>query len=96
MESNVIGALAVLIMTNGPLNEQQKLGPSEYDDDDLGWAGKGDLGQSKGRVLSGGARGAPSTRDAPRPSGVGFLKERGYLHEGGTMQERFAHFIGNS
>ena len=42
----------------GPLDESRKLGPSEFDDDDLGWAGRGDLGQSKGRVLTGGERAA--------------------------------------
>ena len=42
----------------GPLGEDKPLGPSEYDDDDLGWAGRGDLGQPKGRVLTGGERGA--------------------------------------
>jgi hypothetical protein len=36
-------------MTYGPLDESRPLGPSEYDDDGLGWAGKGDLGISMGR-----------------------------------------------
>jgi hypothetical protein len=36
-------------MTFGPLDEPAKLGPSEFDDGDLGWAG--DLGISKGRIL---------------------------------------------
>jgi hypothetical protein len=46
------------------VDEPRKLGTSEYDDDDLGWAGRGDLGASKGRVLSGGERAALLRREA--------------------------------
>jgi hypothetical protein len=45
-------------MNFGPLDEPTTLGPSEYDDDDIGWAGRGDLGASKRRVLSAGEEAA--------------------------------------
>jgi hypothetical protein len=47
----------------GQLDESPRLGPSEYDDDDLGWAGRDDLGESIGRALTGGERAAKFRRD---------------------------------
>ena len=48
----------------GPLDGERKLGPSEFDDDDLGWAGRGDLGVAKGRQPTGGERAALFRREA--------------------------------
>jgi hypothetical protein len=53
-----------MAMPYGPLDEARKLGPSEYDDDDLGWAGKGDLGVAKGRQPTGGELAAKLRQDA--------------------------------
>lgn len=44
-------------------------GPSEFDDDDLGWAGAGDLGASKHRHLTGGELAAKVRRDADIAAG---------------------------
>ena len=46
----------------GPWDEPTKLGPSEFDDDDLGWAG--DLGISKGRQPTAGEEAALLRQDA--------------------------------
>jgi hypothetical protein len=48
----------------GPMDETRKLGPSEFDDDDLGWAGRGDLGRAKGRQPTGGELAAEVRRNA--------------------------------
>jgi hypothetical protein len=52
-------------MTFGPVDEPMRLPPSEYGGDgEYGWATSDDLGESKGRVLSGGERAAVLRRDA--------------------------------
>jgi hypothetical protein len=58
-----------MIMSFGPLDEDARLGPSEFDDDDLAWAGKGDLGVSKGRKPTGGELAAEVRRNADIAAG---------------------------